>query len=410
MNRIASAFRSLKYRNFRLFFPGLVTSQVGIWIQNVAISWVVYEITNSPFMMGLIMFFNTIPLFLVTPFAGVIIDKFNRHKLLMMIQLLFALQSFLIAVFALSGHLRIWNIVLLGVFLNIIAAIDTPLRQSTYIRLVDDKRDLSNAISLNSTCFNVARLIGPALAGVLLSLVGAGGCFLINFFCIFPSVILVAMMRFEDKKSDKIKNETILEGLKEGWEYAFSSEQILTLLAFIGLFAFIALSYPMLMPIYTKDVLHGDSRVLGYVMSSAGIGALCSSIFLAAKTTLRGLKYILCVGAFLLSAAFICLGFTNNLVPACVFMFCVGFGMTSAMTPENTLLQSIVDDDKRGRIMSIHTICFTGVTSLSSFVIGSVTQVIGISRSMILFGSILFAAGIFFTVKFCRMQFESKLF
>ncbi len=410
MNRIASAFRSLKYRNFRLFFPGLVTSQVGIWIQNVAISWVVYEITNSPFMMGLIMFFNTIPLFLVTPFAGVIIDKFNRHKLLMMIQVLFALQSFLIAVFALSGHLRIWNIVLLGVFLNIIAAIDTPLRQSTYIRLVDDKRDLSNAISLNSTCFNVARLIGPALAGVLLSLVGAGGCFLINFFCIFPSVILVAMMRFEDKKSDKIKNETILEGLKEGWEYAFSSEQILTLLAFIGLFAFIALSYPMLMPIYTKDVLHGDSRVLGYVMSSAGIGALCSSIFLAAKTTLRGLKYILCVGAFLLSAAFICLGFTNNLVPACVFMFCVGFGMTSAMTPENTLLQSIVDDDKRGRIMSIHTICFTGVTSLSSFVIGSVTQVIGISRSMILFGSILFAAGIFFTVKFCRMQFESKLF
>ncbi len=410
MNRIASAFRSLKYRNFRLFFPGLVTSQVGIWIQNVAISWVVYEITNSPFMMGLIMFFNTIPLFLVTPFAGVIIDKFNRHKLLMMIQLLFALQSFLIAVFALSGHLRIWNIVLLGVFLNIIAAIDTPLRQSTYIRLVDDKRDLSNAISLNSTCFNVARLIGPALAGVLLSLVGAGGCFLINFFCIFPSVILVAMMRFEDKKSDKIKNETILEGLKEGWEYAFSSEQILTLLAFIGLFAFIALSYPMLMPIYTKDVLHGDSRVLGYVMSSAGIGALCSSIFLAAKTTLRGLKYILCVGAFLLSAAFICLGFTNNLVPACVFMFCVGFGMTSAMTPENTLLQSIVDDDKRGRIMSIHTICFTGVTSLSSFVIGSVTQVIGVSRSMILFGSILFAAGIFFTVKFCRMQFESKLF
>lgn len=410
MNRIASAFRSLKYRNFRLFFPGLVTSQVGIWIQNVAISWVVYEITNSPFMMGLIMFFNTIPLFLVTPFAGVIIDKFNRHKLLMMIQLLFALQSFLIAVFALSGHLRIWNIVLLGVFLNIIAAIDTPLRQSTYIRLVDDKRDLSNAISLNSTCFNVARLIGPALAGVLLSLVGAGGCFLINFFCIFPSVILVAMMRFEDKKSDKIKNETILEGLKEGWEYAFSSEQILTLLAFIGLFAFIALSYPMLMPIYTKYVLHGDSRVLGYVMSSAGIGALCSSIFLAAKTTLRGLKYILCVGAFLLSAAFICLGFTNNLVPACVFMFCVGFGMTSAMTPENTLLQSIVDDDKRGRIMSIHTICFTGVTSLSSFVIGSVTQVIGVSRSMILFGSILFAAGIFFTVKFCRMQFESKLF
>ena len=181
MNRLEAAFRALKYRNFRLFFPGLVTSQVGIWIQNVALSWVVYELTNSPFMMGLIMFFNTIPLFLVTPFAGVIIDKFNRHKLLKMIQILFALQSFLIAVCALSGHLRIWNIILLGVFLNTIAAIDTPLRQSTYIHLVDDKRDLSNAISLNSACFNVARLVGPALAGVLLSLVCAGWCFAINF-------------------------------------------------------------------------------------------------------------------------------------------------------------------------------------------------------------------------------------
>ncbi len=410
MNRLASAFRALKYRNFRLFFPGLVTSQVGIWIQNVALSWVVYDLTNSPFMMGLIMFFNTIPLFLVTPFAGVIIDKFNRHKLLKMIQILFALQSFLIAVCALSGHLRIWNIILLGVFLNTIAAIDTPLRQSTYIHLVDDKRDLSNAISLNSACFNVARLVGPALAGVLLSLVGAGWCFAINFICIFPSVILVAMMKFEDKKSEKIKNTTILDGLKEGWEYAFSSEQILTLLAFIGLFAFIALSYPMLMPIYTKDVLQGDSRILGYVMSSAGIGALCSSIFLAAKTTLRGLKYILCLGALLLSAAFICLGFTENVVPACVFMFCVGFGMTSAMTPENTLLQSIVDDDKRGRIMSIHTICFTGVTSLSNFVAGSITQVIGISNAMILFGSVLFTAALFFTVKFYHMQFQSRLF
>ena len=139
MNRITAAFRSLKYRNFRLFFPGLVTTQVGIWIQNVAISWVVYEMTNSPFVMGLITFFNTLPLFLVTPFAGVIIDKFNRRKLLMMIQILFALQAFFIALFALSGHLRIWNIVLLGVFLNTIAAIDTPLRQSTYIHLVDDK-------------------------------------------------------------------------------------------------------------------------------------------------------------------------------------------------------------------------------------------------------------------------------
>ena len=410
MNRITAAFRSLKYRNFRLFFPGLVTTQVGIWIQNVAISWVVYEMTNSPFVMGLITFFNTLPLFLVTPFAGVIIDKFNRRKLLMMIQILFALQAFFIALFALSGHLRIWNIVLLGVFLNTIAAIDTPLRQSTYIHLVDDKSDLSNAISLNSTCFNVARLAGPAIAGILLSLVGAGGCFAINFICIFPSVILVSMMDFEDVKSEEVKKITIIQGLKEGWEYAFSSEQILTLLSIVALFTSIALTYPMLMPIYTKDVLHSGTQVLGYVMSSAGIGALTISIMLAAKTTLRGLKYILCLGTFLLSLAFICLGFTKNIIPACVFMFCIGFGMTSSMTPENMLLQSIVDDDKRGRIMSIHTICFLGATSLSNFMAGSIAQIIGISNAMKLFGVILFAASLFYTIKLYRMQFKSKLF
>ncbi len=410
MNRITAAFRSLKYRNFRLFFPGLVTTQVGIWIQNVAISWVVYEMTNSPFVMGLITFFNTLPLFLVTPFAGVIIDKFNRRKLLMMIQILFALQAFFIALFALSGHLRIWNIVLLGVFLNTIAAIDTPLRQSTYIHLVDDKSDLSNAISLNSTCFNVARLVGPAIAGILLSLVGAGGCFAINFICIFPSVILVSMMDFEDVKSEEVKKITIIQGLKEGWEYAFSSEQILTLLSIVALFTSIALTYPMLMPIYTKDVLHSGTQVLGYVMSSAGIGALTISIMLAAKTTLRGLKYILCLGTFLLSLAFICLGFTKNIIPACVFMFCIGFGMTSSMTPENMLLQSIVDDDKRGRIMSIHTICFLGATSLSNFMAGSIAQIIGISNAMKLFGVILFAASLFYTIKLYRMQFKSKLF
>ena len=410
MNRITAAFRSLKYRNFRLFFPGLVTTQVGIWIQNVAISWVVYEMTNSPFVMGLITFFNTLPLFLVTPFAGVIIDKFNRRKLLMMIQILFALQAFFIALFALSGHLRIWNIVLLGVFLNTIAAIDTPLRQSTYIHLVDDKSDLSNAISLNSTCFNVARLVGPAIAGILLSLVGAGGCFAINFICIFPSVILVSMMDFEDVKSEEVKKITIIQGLKEGWEYAFSSEQILTLLSIVALFTSIALTYPMLMPIYTKDVLHSGTQVLGYVMSSAGIGALTISIMLAAKTTLRGLKYILCLGTFLLSLAFICLGFTKNIIPACVFMFCIGFGMTSSMTPENMLLQSIVDDDKRGRIMSIHTICFLGATSLSNFMAGSIAQIIGISNAMKLFGVILFAASLFYTIKLYRMLFKSKLF
>ena len=169
MNKLHEMFRGFKYRNFRLFFPGLAVSQIGIWIQNIAISYLVYDITKSPFVMGLVMFFNAVPLFLVTPFAGVIVDKFDRHKLLMSVQILFAVQAFLITVLTLFGLIRIWNIILLGMFLNCIAALDAPLRQSTFIHLVDDKRDLGNAISLNASCFNLARLLGPALGGIIIA-------------------------------------------------------------------------------------------------------------------------------------------------------------------------------------------------------------------------------------------------
>lgn len=409
MNTLTQTFRSLKYRNFRLFFPGLITSQVGIWIQNVAISWVVYSLTKSPFMMGGILFINTLPLFLVTPFAGMIIDKFNRHKLLIIIQILFALQSFLMAFFAMTEHLMLWNIIVLGLFLNIVAAIDAPLRQSTYVLLVDDKADLSNALSLNAACFNVARLVGPALAGVLISVVGIAWCFTINFLCILPCAVLVMMMNFKDKKSDSVKNQSIVEGVKEGIEYAFHSPQITTLLAFAGVFSFIALTYPLLMPIYTKEVLHSGADILGWIMSCTGIGALCSSIFLAARTSLKGLKYIICAGASLLSCGFILMGFIHNIPGSCLIMFFVGLGFTSAITSDSTLLQSILDDDKRGRIMSLYSICFMGATSISNLVAGSIAQFFGISNTLIIFGACLLFGAILFFIRFSHLEFRSKI-
>lgn len=405
MNKFKNIFRSLKYRNFRLFFPGLITSQIGVWIQNVALSWLIYDITKSPLAMGTIMFINTAPLFLITPFAGVIVDKFNRRKLLITIQILFALQAFLIAIFTLSGNLRISTIIILGLFLNIIAAIDAPLRQSTYILLVEDKKDLGNALSLNSTCFNVARFIGPAIAGVLVSSVGAGWCFAINFFCILPSVILVFLMKFDDVKSEKIKNESIFEGLKEGLSYIFHSRQISLLLSFLAIFSFIALAYPILTPIYTKDVLHANADILGYIMGCAGIGALFGSILLASKSSLRGLKYIICGGAAILSIGFILMGLIHIKAVVYFLMFCIGFGMISAITSDNMTLQSIVDNDKRGRVMSIYTVCFMGATSLSNFVSGAIAQVIGISHTYILFGIVMLIVSLFFTIKFWKIKF-----
>ncbi len=409
MNRLVDTFRALKYRNFRLFFPGLILSQIGIWLQNIAIGWLVYDMTKSAFLMGLILFFNTIPLFLITPFAGVIIDKFNKHKLLMFIQTLFSIQACLIAVCALLGILKIWNIIILGVFLNSIAAVDVPLRQSTFVNLVDDKKDLSNAISLNSTCFNIARLLGPAIAGVLIAKAGTGICFLANSICFLPSLILVPMMKINDVKSEHIKNETIFEGLKEGFQYMLHNSFIETLLVYIGVFSFLGMTYPMLMPIYTQDILKADADTLGLLMSLAGIGALFSSLILAYKKTIHYLKTILCVCLVIMGVGFIGVGSVHNTIFACVAMFLIGVGMTGALTPANTLIQTEVEDEKRGRVMSIHAIFYLGTLSLSNFTAGTFTHYFGISGAFKIFGMLLIIAAAIFACIFIKITKKNML-
>ena len=406
MSKFKDMFRALKYRNFRLFFPGLAISQIGIWIQNVAISWLVYDITKSSFIMGLIMFFNSIPFLLITPFGGVIADKFNRHKLLMTVQILFAFQAFMLTVLSFSGFLRIWNIIVLGMMLTCIAAIDTPLRQATFVLVVDDKKDLGNAISLNSTCFNVARLIGPALGGMIIATFNVKLCFLVNFLLIMPIIILVKKMRIVDKKDEKIKNETILEGLKEGLLYCFKTPQILILFAYLGCYCFLIMIYPMLMPIYTAEVLHAKANVLGFLLSAAGIGALTSSLLLAIKTTIKNLRKIFVCGITLACLCFIGLGLVHSKIIALILMFGVGFGSTSLLTPENMLLQSYIDDDKRGRVLGLNTIAFLGTTSFSSLFAGSVAHFVGISNTFIILGATMLLISFVLSFKLAKLSYK----
>lgn len=401
------AFRALKYRNFRLFFPGLVISQTGVWMQSVAVAWLVYDLTKSPFAMGSIMCFNAIPLLLVTPFAGVIVDKFDRHKLLFAIQILFALQAFLMTVISYGGLIQIWNIVVLSVFLNIVASIDAPLRQSTFICLVDDIKDLGNAISLNSCCFNLARLIGPAVAGLIIARIDVKACFLINFLCLLPSVFLVKMMRINDVKSDKIKNATILEGLKEGLQYISKHQQIRLLLLFVAVYSFIVLTYSVLIPMYSKDVLNSDADVLGLLMSMAGVGALTASLFLASKTsTKEDLRNHLIYGTVLIGICFAGIGLVHSIVWDALFMFGAGFGMPTFFVSNNMLIQSIVDDDKRGRVMSINALCFMGTSSVSSLIAGSIAEFFGIAQTFLILGCILFLMVIYFGFKLHGLNFS----
>ncbi len=405
MNKLKEMFRGFKYRNFRLFFPGLAVSQIGIWIQNIAISYLVYDLTKSPFVMGVVMFFNAFPLFFVTPFAGVIADKFDRHKLLMTVQILYALQALLITLFTYFGLIRIWNIVLLGMFLNFIASIDGPLRQSTFVHLVEDKRDLGNAISLNSSCFNLARLLGPAIGGVIIAYYGTGMCFLINFICLVPIVVLVKMMKIEDKKDEKIKNETLLEGLSEGFMYCVKTPQILTLMVYLAAFCFLIMIYPMLMPIYTADVLKEKADVLGYILGATGVGSLMSSLWLATKTSVRGLRTTMFFGMCLACFCFILVGFSKSELLTALLMFGAGFGLTTFLTPENMLLQSVIDDTKRGRVMSFNSLCFLGTTSLSSLFAGTVAHLTGISNTFIILGILMLLIGFFLSYKLSKLDF-----
>lgn len=406
-DKILKTFRAFQYRNYRLFFSGQVISLIGSWIQNIAISWLIYDITKSAFIMGTVACVNAIPLLVMLPFAGVISDKFNKHKLFIWVQIAFAIQAFSMAILAMTGTIRIWHIVVLGVFLNLIMAIDMPLRQAFVVYMVDDKKDLGNAISLNSSCFNLARLIGPAIAGVLISALGVGVCFFLNFVSYLPVIWAVCAMRLPKEIEEKPEKKGLLKDLKEGFSYAVKSPQISLLLISLAVLSFVGMSYPIMMPIFAAEVLHRGAETLGILMSAAGIGALLASLLLAYKQTVRGLAKILTFSMLVASLSFFFMGFSNGIVTAFGLMFGVGFGMVMFLIASNTLIQAIVDDDKRGRIMSLHAIAFAGTFSLSNMLVGVIAQEFGISNTFKIVGLVLFVSFVYFGNKLCRTDFKS---
>lgn len=393
MDKFLKIFRAFKYRNFRLFFPGLAVCQIGIWIQNIAISWLVYDITKSPLAMGTVMFFNAVPLFVLTPFMGVIVDKFDRKKLLFGVQILFAVQALLMTLVTMTGHIQLRYIILCGIFLNCIASLDAPLRQSTFVLLVDDKKDLSNAITLNASMFNLARFIGPAIGGMLIAYTNITFCFFVNFLCILPNIFLVKMMEINDLKSDEIKNENVFEGLKVGFDYVIQNPQIFLLQIYLAIFCLLMLAYPVLMPIYTIEVLKTNAHILGFLLGSVGVGSLITSLSLSAKTSVIGMRRILFLGCVTICLAYIILGCIHNIATAMCVMFFVGIGLTAVTSPQNILLQNIVAEEKRGRVMSINTLCYMGTISVSSYLCGALTHCFGIENTFIILGVVMLIIG-----------------
>lgn len=407
--KITNTFRTLRHRNYRLFFIGQGISLIGSWIQNIAMSWLVYKLTQSALMMGTITFINNLPSIFVSPLAGVLIDRVNKYKMLICLQSFFLLQALILAILTLLGVIQVWQIVVIGVLTNITAAFDMPLRQALVINLVDDPKDLSNAISLNSSNFNLARLLGPAIAGVLIAQFSEGICFLINAISYIAVIWALLLMHLQLPETSKNAVKNIKQGFIEGVCYAWHCPPIKTVLLFLAFVSFIGISYPLLMPIFANEILHGGARMLGILMSSSGVGALIASLFLASRKDAKGLQNLIYYGGVIFAVSFVSLGFIHNQWGAIIAMFFLGLGMIMGLISSNTLLQQVVDNDKRGRIMSLYTIAFIGTVPWGNLFAGSVAQKIGVSNTFVLLGVLLFAAAILFRSKMRRINFDDYL-
>jgi MFS family permease len=386
----------LRHRNFRLFFSGQSISLIGTWMQRVAVAWLVYRLTGSAFMLGLVGFAGQIPLFVLAPLAGVLADRWNRHRILLVTQTAAMVQAFIFSFLILSHMIRIWQVIVLALALGIINAFDVPTRQSFVIEMVEDKKDLGNAIALNSSMFNFARLMGPSLAGILIAVLGEGICFLVNGISYLAVVVSLLMMRLAKKEAAPRRSKAWHE-LLDGFRYAAGFAPIRAILLMLALISLTGLPYIVLMPVFAKDVLHGGPGALGFLMGCAGMGALAGALYLAARRSVLGLGKMIPIAACLLGGGLIVFSFSRSYYLSLALMMVTGFGQIVHMATGNALLQTLVDDDMRGRIMSLYAMAIGGMMPLGSLLAGTVAGWIGApwtvfaGGSVCLIGAVLFA-------------------
>ncbi|MDP2912205.1 MAG: MFS transporter [Candidatus Omnitrophota bacterium] len=393
-------FRALKYRNFRIFFFGQGISLIGTWMQYVAMSWLVYKMTNSAFMLGVVGFSSQIPTFILSPFTGVIADRHNRHRIILFTQTLAMLQAFILAFLTLTGRVAVWHIIVLGVFLGCINSLDIPARHSFILEMVEKRKNLGNAIALNSMMFNFARLIGPSIAGVLIAIAGEGACFLINAISYLAVIASLLAMDKEVKiRKDKKEDYNIFKDLKEGFDYVFRSQPIRAILLLLSIISLMGMSYAVLMPVFARDVLGGGPHTLGFLMAAVGIGALAGTIYLASMKRAITFGNLLPVSAGIFGIGIAAFSFSHNIWLSLVLLVISGFGIMVQIAASNTILQTIVDDDKRGRVMSFYTMAFIGMAPLGSLLAGAMAVRLGANNTLIISGFCCIIASVVFVFK-----------
>jgi MFS family permease len=389
--------RALRHRNFRLFTIGQSLSLIGTWMQQVAIGWLVYRLTGSAFLLGLLGFVSQVPNFLLAPIAGVLADRFDKRRIVILTQIVMMLQAFVLAALVLTDRVTVgWVLVLMGM-LGAASGFDIPARQSFLVDMVGDRDDLPNAIALNSSVFNAARLIGPALAGIIIAAVGEGICILINAFS-YVAVLAALLAIRVPSRPPRGSHTAMIAGLTEGFRYAYEFRPMRSILLLVAFVSLAAVPFSVLLPVVATTVLGGGAETLGFLMAATGFGALAGALYLATRSTVRGLGRIMVIAALAFGAALIGVSVSRVLWLSLACLALAGFGMMVQMASSNTVLQTLVDDDKRGRIMSLYSMAFTGVSPLGSLLLGSLAAAFGVPFAFAFAGTAaILAAAVFGT-------------
>jgi MFS family permease len=383
---LSHAWRALRHRNFRLFFGGQSISLIGTWMTRIATAWLVYRLTKSALLLGMVSFAGQIPTFLLAPFAGVLVDRLNRRTVLIWTQTLAMVQSLALAALTLTHRITIPEILALSVFQGLINAFDMPGRQAFMVQMVNDRTDLSNAIAINSSMVNLARLLGPSLAGMVIAATNEGWCFLIDGVSYVAVIASLVMMRI-DVATVKPTATSMLAQLREGWAYVSAFVPVRSILLLFALVSLMGMPYVVLMPVFAAQVLHGGPHTLGFLMGAAGVGALISALSLVLRKSVRGLLKMLPIAAALFGAGLVVFGVSHWFWLSMLLMVIVGFGMMQGLTASNTIIQTLVPEDKRGRVMSYYTVAFVGMAPFGSLLAGALANWIGAPHTVILTGT-----------------------
>ena len=405
---ISHAWRALRHRNFRLFFSGQSISLIGTWMTRIATSWLVYRLTGSALLLGLVGFMGQIPTFLLAPFAGVWVDRLDRRQVLLWTQALAALQSLLLAGLTLANRITIGEILFLSAFQGLINGFDMPGRQAFLVQMVEDRKDLGNAIAINSSMVNLARLVGPSLAGLVIAAFGEGYCFLIDGLSYFAVIASLALMHIQPRPGSGAATASMWVQLKEGWAYVSGFAPVRTILLLFALVSLMGMPFVVLMPIFASQVLHGGPHTLGLLMGASGVGALVSALSLAVRKTVLGLGRMIPIAAASFGTGLILFGLSRVMWFSMLMMLLVGFGMMQGMAASNTIVQTLVPEDRRGRVMSYYTMAFVGMAPFGSLLAGGLAHWLGAPRTVMITGSVVILGALWFTTRLKAIRVEIR--